>query len=222
MQFESAAAERMFLESFHTQRVTQDRIFAVTQVRAFADTAYQTGLAGGGGRVSTVRPPPLLVQAAIALLLALRIPSNAIPAVRLLFWGTHAISATVLGLSSADKASYARLRPYLLSAARVFYNLLCPQLVWQLAAQSSAQGGSRDSWPGTHVGMSGLFWSCVVPSAQCCGDSGDTLSSSIDHLGLKKQPLPWIAANPGPLLACCEWHFDCRRPLALQPSSCCG
>ncbi|KAL4852688.1 hypothetical protein ACK3TF_003416 [Chlorella vulgaris] len=116
MQFESAAAERMFLESFHTQRATQDRIFAVT-------------------------------QAAIALLLALRIPSNAIPAVRLLFWGTHAISATVLGLSSADKASYARLRPYLLSAARVFYNLLCPQLVWQLAAQSSAQGGSRDSWP---------------------------------------------------------------------------
>lgn len=171
MQFESAAAERMFLESFHTQRVTQDRIFAVTQVRAFADTAYQTGLAGGGGRVrtgrlSTVRPPPLLVQAAIALLLALRIPSNAIPAVRLLFWGTHAISATVLGLSSADKASYARLRPYLLSVARVFYNLLCPQLVWQLAAQSSAQGGSRDSWPGTHVSMSGLFWSYVVPSAQ--------------------------------------------------------
>ena len=34
MQFESNEAERLFRASFHLQRITQDRIFAVVQVRA--------------------------------------------------------------------------------------------------------------------------------------------------------------------------------------------
>lgn len=73
-----------------------------------------------------------------------------LPAVRLLLCGTHAISAAILLLSLTARARYCSVRPYLLFAARVFYNLLCPQLVWQLASQQQVSGGSkgRDGWPG--------------------------------------------------------------------------
>ena len=42
MQFESKEAERLFRASFHLHRVTQDRIFAVVQVRAVLRRAWPT------------------------------------------------------------------------------------------------------------------------------------------------------------------------------------
>jgi hypothetical protein len=40
MQFESKQAERLFRAAFHLHRVTQDRIFAVVQVRAVLRRAW--------------------------------------------------------------------------------------------------------------------------------------------------------------------------------------
>lgn len=119
MQFESPDSERQFRKHFHTQRITQDRVFALTQV-------------------------------AIVVLLSLRTaPTSLTPAIRLLFSGTHAFSAVILLLSTClPSHTYALLRPYILVAARIFYDLLCPQLVWQLAAQPRVQESDRDNWPG--------------------------------------------------------------------------
>lgn len=117
MRFESSEAERGFRQHFHTQRIAQDRAFAIT-------------------------------QAAIAIVLALRTPAGVSPAISLLFCGTHAISLAVLVFSAAKRCTYVALRPYLLAAARAFSDLLCPQLVWHLAAHAGGTAqGAHDTWP---------------------------------------------------------------------------
>ena len=87
------------------------------------------------------------------VLLALRMGGLTAPSMRLLFWGTHAISAAILALSLAAPARYTSLRPHLLIPARAFFSLLCPQLVWQLARQqASAASHGQQSWPGALLG----------------------------------------------------------------------
>lgn len=93
--------------------------------------------------------PPNRPQAAIAIVLALRTPAGVSPAISLLFCGTHAISLAVLVFSAAKRCTYVALRPYLLAAARAFSDLLCPQLVWHLAAHAGGTAqGAHDTWPG--------------------------------------------------------------------------
>ena len=85
-------------------------------------------------------PSPL--QVAVVWMLALRAGdagAAAPPAVRLLLWGTRALSGAILALSLLPRERYAELRPWLLGAARTFYALLWPQLVWHLASAGHAR-----------------------------------------------------------------------------------
>lgn len=93
---------------------------------------------------------------AIVALLLLRSSGPLPAALRLLYWGTYALSLTVLGLSFFARHRYAALRPHLLVAARVFYNLLCPQLVWHLASQNVGRSVERGGWPSEWDGLRGL------------------------------------------------------------------
>lgn len=93
---------------------------------------------------------------AIVALLLLRSSGPLPAALRLLYWGTYSLSLTVLGLSFFARHRYAALRPHLLVAARVFYNLLCPQLVWHLASQNVGRSVERGGWPSEWAGQGGL------------------------------------------------------------------
>ena len=88
-------------------------------------------------------------QVSIVVLLTLRSGPAALTAsARLLFWGTIGISAGILGLSLLSRHQYARLRAPLLVSARLFYSLIGPQLVWQLAAGVGGSSREKGSWPG--------------------------------------------------------------------------
>ncbi|PRW20944.1 inner-membrane translocator [Chlorella sorokiniana] len=86
-------------------------------------------------------------QMGIVALLLLRSSGPLPPPLRLLYWGTYALSLAVLALSFCARRRYPAMRPHLLVAARVFYDLLCPQLVWHLASQNVGRSVERGSWP---------------------------------------------------------------------------
>ena len=118
------------------------------------------------------------MQVSIVVLLTLRSgPAALTPSARLLFWGTNAISAAILGLSILSRQHYARLRAPILVSARLFYNLLGPQLVWQLAAGVGGGSRAKGSWPGGW----GHCCACWPPASS---------AASADAAAATPQPLP--------------------------------
>jgi hypothetical protein len=120
-------------------------------------------LAGGGSwglRKPQQLSCPVLLQAAISLMLALQNAGPRSTASRLLLWGTHAVTAMVLGLSVARPAAYSAARPFLLTAARLFSCALGPQILWH-AAQQGVAWSYGDSWAGAQPLLAARW----IPSA---------------------------------------------------------
>lgn len=75
---------------------------------------------------------------------------------RLLCWATQAVGGAVLALALLARQCQgcARLRPYLLVAARLLFDVLSPQVVWQVASSGSRGGklGEDEAagWAGAH------------------------------------------------------------------------
>lgn len=111
------------------------------------------------------RPLPA-AQLAIATVLVLREgPTPLSRQLRLLCWATQSVGAAVLALAllSRRHQSCARLRPYLLVAARLLFDVLCPQVVWQMASSSNNPGGTdgKDeaaTWTGMGCWLASLGW----------------------------------------------------------------
>lgn len=156
-------------------------------------------------RYGTPTPP----QMAIVTLLLLRNSGPLPPPLRLLYWGTYALSFAVLGLSVFARHRYPALRPHLLVCVRVFYDLLCPQLVWHLASQNSrGRSAEQGSWP-SECAEPLLRWGCCC----CLGRQGAACFPSLVLCCLPC--LPCLHA------VCRSCVLVCKLPACLLTDCCC-